>query len=142
MNTNDPNNTIYLLAIAVAALLLIGLASWMAKRRFSKLNGAKFEANWKEVQGLCGKEDTWPLAVINGDKLVDDALKKRGFKGKTMGERLVAAQRKLSDNDGIWFGHKLRNKLVHEEFSDLKKKQVLKALSGFRQALRDLGALR
>lgn len=136
------HNLVYLVAILVVVLIFIGLSAWIAKRRFFKINGAKFEADWQEVQRLCNKEDTWPLAVINGDKLVDEALKRHRFKGKTMGERLVKAQRHLSDNDGMWFGHKLRNKLVHEDFSKLNKKAVLKALKGFRQALRDLGALK
>jgi hypothetical protein len=82
------------------------------------------------------------LAIIDADKLLDDALKKRHFKGKTMGERLVAAQKNLSDNDAVWFAHKLRNRLVHETNVRLKKRDVQKALSGFRQGLRDLGALK
>jgi hypothetical protein len=85
--------------------------------------------------------DGMALAVIDADKLVDDALKKRHYRGKTMGERLVAAQRTLSDNDTVWYAHKLRNRLVHEQNVRLRKRDVQKALAGFRQALRDLGAL-
>ena len=59
-----------------------------------------------------------------------------------MGERLVAAQRDISDNDSVWFGHKLRNKLVHEDTPPLKQADVMKVLTGFRQALKDLGALK
>ena len=81
------------------------------------------------------------LAVIDADKLVDEALKKLRFNGKTMGERLVAAQRSLSNNDGVWYAHKLRNRLVHEPSVRLKKNEAQSALTGFRQALRDLGAL-
>lgn len=81
------------------------------------------------------------LAVIDADKLLDDALKKRHFRGKTMGERLVSAQRSLSDNDAVWYAHKLRNRLVHEPDIKLKKKEAQTALTGFRQGLKDLGAL-
>jgi len=81
------------------------------------------------------------LAVIDGDKLLDEALRKRGFRGKTMGERLVSAQRSLSDNDGAWYAHKLRNRLVHESNVRLKKNEAQNALAGFKQALKDLGAL-
>jgi hypothetical protein len=59
-----------------------------------------------------------------------------------MGERLVTAQRDLSNNDTVWFAHKLRNKLVHEQFVGLKEADVKNALVGFRQALKDLGALK
>jgi hypothetical protein len=90
---------------------------------------------------MCGSKDTWPLAIINADKLLDTALKKRRFSGKTMGERLVSAQKKFTNNDSVWFAHKLRNRLVHEQDVSLREKDVKEALIGFRQALKDLGAL-
>lgn len=112
-------------------------------RRKKKLNQAKFTEQWHELQKLCVSRKTWPQAIFEADKLVDDALKKSRYKGKTTGERLVAAQHQLTSNDKIWFGHKLRNKLEQENIDvrTLKKQDMLDALSGFRQALRDLGAL-
>jgi hypothetical protein len=135
-------NTVFLAAAIVGLLLVVGLASWFAKKRFAKPDVKKFTERWNEAQKLCASKNTWPLAIINADKLLDDALKRTHYKGKTMGERLVAAQRDLSDNDSVWYAHKLRNKIVHEEYGDLKKRDVQKVLMGFRQALRDLGALR
>ena len=135
------NNTTLVLT-AGGGLIVLLVISWLAIRlRPKRLDTAKFKIRWQEVQGLCRKAETWPLAVINADKLLDDALKLRKHKGKTMGERLVSAQRQLSNNDSVWFGHKLRNKLVHEEVPQLQKKEVQTALQGLRQALRDLGAL-
>ena len=58
-----------------------------------------------------------------------------------MGERLVSSQRQLSDNDGVWYAHKLRNRLVHETDVSLKEGDVKKALISIRQALKDLGAV-
>lgn len=134
---------IYIIAIGVAFLICMSVVSWFwARRRPKKLNAEKFQASWKEVHALCRSQETWPLAIINGDKLLDDALKRCRYRGKTMGERLVAAQRDLSDNDAVWYGHKLRNKLVHEEVGKLSKDDVIDALAGIRQALRDLGALK
>jgi len=130
------------IAAGVILVVLIFGVSWLTKRRPRKLNIAQFQKKWQEVQALCANKATWPLAIINADKLVDDALKKQHYKGKTMGERMVAAQHELSDNDGVWFGHKIRNKLVHEDIKPLKQQEVMKILAGFRQALRDLGALK
>lgn len=112
-------------------------------RRKKKLNQAKFTEQWHNLQKLCVSRKTWPQAIFEADKLVDEALKKCRYKGKTTGERLVAAQHQLTSNDKIWFGHKLRNKLEQENIDvrTLKKQDVLDALNGFRQALRDLGAL-
>lgn len=126
---------------AMLLLLLIVFGAALVKRRPGKLNKTYFTQRWQEAQGLCSNQNTWPLAIINADKLLDEVLKKRKYKGKTMGERLVSAQHDISENDNVWFGHKLRNKLVHEDFTKLKKKDVLQALVGFRNALKDLGAL-
>lgn len=132
------------LVVALGAVLVVLLLSvWVAKRRRpSRLNQEQFAGKWQELQGLCADKKTWPLAIIDADKLVDDALKKCHYKGKTMGERLVSAQHDLSSNDTVWFGHKLRNKLVHEDYKLANKNDVKNALLGFLQALRDLGAIR
>lgn len=128
--------------VVIIALLVLVLAGGLLKRRPKALNQAYFRAKWQEAQSLCKEKSTWPLAVINADKLVDDALKRRKYRGKTMGERMVAAQRDMTDNDGVWFAHKLRNRLVHETDTNLKEADVKKALIGLRQALKDLGALK
>lgn len=136
-------NTTAIVAIVGAVLILVVLfsSSFVVRRSRRNSKFANFRPRWQEVQKLCGKSDTWPIAIINADKLVDEALKLTGYKGKTMGERLVAAQRALSDNDGAWYGHKLRNKIVHEEMPKLQKTDVQNALKGLRQALIDLGVL-
>ncbi|HET8708784.1 MAG TPA: hypothetical protein VFL85_00730 [Candidatus Saccharimonadales bacterium] len=140
---NDPINmsTEYLAIAAAVVLVILVLVSTIVKRRPKMLNQQKYKQRWDEIQQSCANKDMWPLAVINADKLLDDALKTRKFKGKTMGERLVSAQHSLSGNDDVWFGHKMRNRLVHEEVDSLKKRDVIRALAGFRQALKDLGAL-
>jgi hypothetical protein len=144
MNIQDIGITNLILA-GVAVIILLALvfgATFITKRRFSKPNVEYFTKRWRELQKLCADHATWPLAIIDADKLLDEALKKSHFKGKTMGERLVTAQRSLSDNDGVWYAHKLRNKLVHEQYDKLREKDVKDALIGFRQALKDLGALK
>lgn len=131
-----------LVIILVVAIAVILVAGFVANRRPKNLNTSYFNERWHDLQRLLGNKETWPLAIINADKLVDEALKKRRFKGKTMGERLVSAQRSLSSNDTVWYGHKLRNKLVHEDYKLTRKNDVKDALLGFLQALKDLGAMK
>ncbi len=132
----------FLVAVIGGGLAVLGLITFLTKRPHKDLNREYFTGKWKSLQKGLTRSDAWPLAVINADSLLDEALKKRRFKGRTMGERLVSAQKSLSDNDAVWFAHKLRNKLVHEVDTELKQKEVQKALMGIRQALRDLGALK
>ncbi len=104
-------------------------------------NRKKFQHKWLELLTRVKTHEGMMLAVIDADRLLNEALTKKGFKGKTMGERLVSAQKALSDNDAVWYAHKLRNRLVHEPHIRLKKEEAKNALTGFKQALKDLEAL-
>lgn len=100
-----------------------------------------FTEQWRELQEYCRNKENWPDALRDADKLLDKALKKRKFKGRTMGERMVSAQRTFTDNDGAWFAHNIYKKIIADPNFKLKESDVKDALVGFRQALRDLGAL-
>jgi hypothetical protein len=110
-------------------------------RRERTLKVARFQKRWQELQKMCSSKEHWAEAINNADKLLDEALRKKRIRGKNMGERLVKAQRMLTDNDGVWFGHKLRAKIEAEPEIKLKESEVKNALMGIRQALKDLGAL-
>jgi hypothetical protein len=111
------------------------------RRSPKRLKVNKFTEDWKALQKNCATRKTWPLALSQADALLDKALKQRRYKGKTTGERLVAAQHDLSSNDTVWFSHKLCKKMNNIDVRTIKKKDVADALAGFREALRDLGAL-
>lgn len=133
--------TIFLiLAIAFGVIMLVSVAA-LARRSQPSLKKDYFQQRWLELLARVKTSEGMMLAVIDADKLLDEALIKRGYRGKTMGERMVAAQRALSDNDAVWFSHKLRNRLVHEPSVRLKKREAQKALAGFKKGLQDLGAL-
>lgn len=135
MNIND----LIILAGVVPVVLILGIIVF--KKRPRKLRVEKFAHDWRELQGLCKDKTTWPDAILYADTLLDKALKRRKFKGKSMGERIVSAQRKISNNDQLWFAHNLAKKVKSEPAFKLKEADVKAALIGFRQALRDLGAL-
>lgn len=133
---------IEMLAIMAAGVLTALMSAGVIALKIPKrLKATYFVTSWKELQGFCKEKHTWPQALENADKLLDMALKKRKFKGKTMGERMVSAQRTFTDNDGAWFAHNLRKKMVADPAFKLKEADVKDALMGFRQALRDIGAL-
>jgi len=124
---------------AVAVLAVVTL--FVLRRRPRPLKQTNFQSKWVALQKLCGNKQTWSQAITNADKLLDEALKKRRVGGKNMGERLVQAQRIFTDNDAVWFGHKLRNRIESDPEAKLKEADVKDALIGIRQALKDLGAL-
>jgi hypothetical protein len=138
---NVASNIFAEVIVLIIVVVLVAIAAVVFRRHAPSLNKEYFQKKWKSVQDLCKEESTWPLAIINADKLLDEALKKHRLRGETMGERLVRAQKMLSDNDAAWHAHKLRNRLVHDANVKLRKPDVMKSLSGIRKALKDLGAL-
>lgn len=130
-----------IICIVVAALALAAAGFFLWRRRPQPLDPAFFQERWKGLQGKLRDKTQWSKAISEADELLETALKKKRISGRTMGERLVKAQRLFTDNDSVWFGHKLRNKLDTEPQTKLKEAEVKQALVGMRQALKDVGAL-
>lgn len=127
--------------VIVVITVVVVFSRLVVKKVPRKLKEAKFQAKWKDLQSFCKDKATWPEALVAADKLLDEALLKRRFKGKNMGERLVSAQREFSNNDDVWFSHKLTKKVSEDPETKLKDTDVKDALLSVHQALKDLGAL-
>ena len=127
--------------IGLASLFILTLGIFVYRRIPKKLKTTKYQDKWRELQGYCKDKETWKDAVIAADKLLDSALRRRKFKGGSMGERLVSAKKYFTNNDAVWFSHNLYKKVVSDADLKLKEEDVKRALLGFRQALRDVGAL-
>lgn len=126
-------------------LVLLGGLIWFGlKPKARGLDRAKFSRRWQETSALLGGGPSGhKLAVIEADKLLDVALKAKGFTGETMGERLKSAGAGLgnrNEQNAIWNAHRLRNRLVHEE-TKVSQQQALQALNVFKKCLKQLGAL-
>ena len=136
------SNIVNILLIAIpSVVVLLLVAVVLFKRLPRKLKADKFASKWKELQAYCKDKTTWPQALEEADKLLDLALRKRKYKGKTMGERMVSAQRVISNNDAMWFAHNLHKKIAGNPKVRLSEADVKSALIGFRSALKDIGAL-
>lgn len=129
-------------AIAAASIALLVLLVVFARFGPRRISAKRFAKRWRELQAKCSDANKWPEALKDADNLLDDALKRRRVKGKTMGERMVSAQKLFSDNDAVWFGHKLRKKYETNPSMELTQAQMKKALIGLGKALKDLGALK
>lgn len=128
--------------IVSAVLVSISTVLFIYKKLPKRLKHDKFYDKWKSVQALCANNENWKKAIIEADNLLDKALKKKKIKGKSMGARLVTAQNLLTNNDSVWFSHKLRKKLDSEPDTKISQEDTKKALIGIGQALKDLGALK
>jgi hypothetical protein len=136
-SSNLPSNQVserFVLAVALVLVLFVLVVYLISLKR--KIN---YERHWKAIQTLLANKNTWNDALIDADRLLDAVLKKRRYKGKTMGERLVAAQHDLKANDMVWYSHKLSNKVLNDDIK-VSKAEVKKGLLGFWKALKDLSA--
>lgn len=96
---------------------------------------------WNEVTSHLDspREADWKVALMEADKLVDDALAKAGFPGDTFGDRLTNIRPgMLVSLDGVWWAHKVRNRLAHEMDYFLRYTEARQAIGYYEQALREL----
>ena len=96
---------------------------------------------WNEVVGHLEspQEAEWKLAVLEADKIVDDAMARAGWSGDTFGDRLTnIAPGTLASLDGLWWAHKVRNRLVHEVDYFLRYTEARQAIGYYQQALEEL----
>lgn len=129
--------------VIIGALGLLAIAAGTVTiRRPKKMVKKLFTAKWRTLQQHCADKKHWGEAITEADALLDLALRKRRYKGKTVGARLMAAQHELTNNDGIWAAHKLAKTIASGPVKKLTKTEVKESLQSYQQALIDLGALR
>ncbi len=107
------------------------------------LDVEKYRVQWLKIEQSLerGNETSYHMAIVDADKLVDQALRELGYSGQTMGDRIKATRGKLSHRDELWTAHKLRNRIVHETNVHVNYNQARRALGGFKRTLKDLGAI-
>lgn len=135
------------LIILFAIVLIVGggLLAFITMGKGGKqhLDVEKYRVRWLTIEQSVKHDETasHQLSILQADKLLDLALKERGFAGNTMGERMKSAQKVWSNANHVWTAHKLRNQIAHETAFQLNHDMTKRALSSFRQALKDLGAV-
>jgi hypothetical protein len=113
--------------IVVGLMVAMAIALLIYRRTPKKLKTDRYAIKWKEIQGYCRDKDLWPQALEEADKLLNTALRRRKFKGKSMGERMVSAQRAMTNNDAMWFAHNLYKKVVADPTLKLKEADMKSA---------------
>lgn len=133
---------IFLVLVLVFAGIILVLIVGKG-RSASGLNKEKYHSAWLGIEQQLKRNDdkTFFLTVLNADKLLDQALRERGFKGSTMGERMKSAKSSWTNANHVWSAHKLRNQIAHETNVRISFDDTRRALAAFKQALKDVGAI-
>ena len=134
--------TLILISVLIVAIVAV-IYLLFSSKNLPKLNCEKYQTKWLSIEHNLRRDNpsSYPLAVLNADKLVDQALKERRYRGETMGERMKAAQTVWKNPNHVWGAHKIRNQLAHEADAEITYETAARALAAFKQALKDLGAI-
>lgn len=133
----------FIIAILIVAVLIFVAILLTGKRTGHHFNKEAYQTKFLAIENNLNKNNatTFMATVIEGDKLLDKAMIEMGIPGKTMGDRLKRANDKFSDINAVWRAHKLRNALAHESDIEITYRQAASALTIYKQALKDLGAI-
>ncbi len=124
------------------ALSLFDRVSPKKKGEFIKDEG--IARAWKILQdrAVTGIPDTMRLALIEADALIDTVLKKAGYEGEHMADRLSElTSDEVVSLDRVWRAHRLRNDLVHTPGFTVTPNDTSFAMKAYEDFLRELGVL-
>lgn len=143
--------------IIIALLLLWLIAHLLIKIRHLNIDhewrlynaaqeGKKAAANeensqWVSIKSFYSSENSsdWKVAIIEADKMLDEAIQSTGAIGENLGERLKSFDSKSATwLDDAWEAHKVRNRIAHETDFVLDRRQAQIAIGKYERALHEL----
>jgi len=130
-------------SIAVVGILIFVAVVLTGKKKYT-FDKLEYQSDFLAIENSLEKSNpqSYNMAVVEGDKLLDKAMMEMGIPGKTMGERLKkCGKEKYSQLNAVWNAHKLRNQIAHEPGFKLEYHQARHALTIYKTALKDLGAI-
>ncbi|HUC31491.1 MAG TPA: hypothetical protein VMR99_02255 [Candidatus Paceibacterota bacterium] len=108
----------------------------------SDISKKRIQESWQRIEEYLyrGGESDLKVAIIEADKLLNDALREAGVMGTQLGDRLKQATAEQIPNlNEIWQAHKLRNQIAHEPGFKLKRDPAERAIGIYKTALKNLG---
>jgi len=138
----------------VALLIFVLVKAWPYRprikpvmrrpRKIQTLEDKIFKEHWqailKKIESY--KPEPIKLAIIEADALVADILKRLGYEGEHMADRLA----KLNPNDfttveNLWKAHRIRNQLTHTPGFEISFPQAKSTVSAYGDFLKEIGVL-
>lgn len=120
----------------------------MERRRFSALQRTvaahdvpKTHLRWRRVLEQAHSEDSqsWRLAILEADIMLNELLDTRGYRGETMADKMKGVDAAAFNTiDLAWEAHKVRNKIAHAgaEFP-LHAREVRRVIALYERVFRE-----
>ena len=113
-------------------------------RSFRAFEAVGFIKRWERTKRRLKKdwEPELKLSIIEADQLLDDLLKRMGYAGESLGERLKQLNSNVLPNiDQVWEAHKIRNNIVHDPDYKLSLSRTREIIKIYEQTFQNLEAL-
>ncbi len=112
-------------------------------RRYEKAETRN--ARWDVIQKRVTEQnpESWRVAIIEADILLDETLTNAGYVGQTLGEKLKSANpSSFTTIQDAWEAHKVRNEIAHTG-SDfvLTQRVAQETLTRFERVFREFGVI-
>jgi len=111
---------------------------------FKPFEAQIFLPKWKKIKERLstGIEAELKLAILEADSLLDQFLKRQGFKGETLEEKLELLTKDILSNiDEVKEAVKVKKAIVEDPSYKLSLEEAKKILSIYEKALKDLQAI-
>jgi len=144
---------VFALVCLAGIIYFVAKSSWLKYRLVQDLvefftyrayGVRKIVKQWVKIKGRLetGLESEYKLAVIEADSLLDEILKRMGYGGETLGEKLKNITSVILPNlEQIWQAHKIRNNIIHDPDYRLNLDEAKRSIAIYEKALTDLDAL-
>jgi len=111
---------------------------------YKPLGAKKIVKQWLKLKERLntGLESEFKLAIIEADSMLDDVLKKLGYSGETLGERLKQVKADILPSiERVSEAHRTRNSIIHDPDYKLSSEEAEKTISSYEKALTELDFL-
>lgn len=138
------------LVFAIGIIFLVSSASWLKRRTLESLTEfftyhpygvRKSYKRWLRISRRlgAGREAEYKLSIIEADSFLDEILKRMGYSGETMGDRLKKIDPAILPNiEEVWEARKARNNIVHDPDYRLSLDEAQRVIAIYEKALRSL----
>lgn len=95
---------------------------------------------WAKIQGLIRSYNSndWKQAIIEADIILDEMLKKMGYKGDSIGDRLKTVEPSdFTTLDSAWEAHKYRNRIAHGSDYNISKDEAEEVIKLYEEVFKE-----
>lgn len=140
--------SLLLMALTIYCAIRIFQVRQMERRRFAALQRTvaardvpKTQLRWNRVLEQAHSDDpqSWRLAILEADIMLNELLDTLGYRGETMADKMRAVDRvNFNTIDFAWEVHKIRNSIAHKgSMHELNSREVRRVISLYERIFRE-----